>query len=70
MLYIKAACISIAQKVTDGEAPPRKKPDDGNGGWVRPKEVGLFKEAPPSDSVSERPSLPGHVGPHRGAGAH
>jgi hypothetical protein len=29
-----------------------KEPDDGNGGWVRPKEVGLFKEAPVSDTVS------------------
>jgi hypothetical protein len=52
MAYIKAACISIAQKVDAGEAPPRKKPDDGDGGWLRPKEVGLFKEAPVSDTVS------------------
>jgi hypothetical protein len=28
------------------KAPPRKEPDDGDGGWLRPKEVGLFKEAP------------------------
>jgi hypothetical protein len=47
MSYIKAACISIAQqKVADGEAPPRKKPDDGDGGWLRPKEVGMFKKDP------------------------
>jgi hypothetical protein len=48
MSYIKAACISIAQKVADGEAPPRKKPDDGDGdgGWLRPKEVGLFIKDP------------------------
>jgi hypothetical protein len=52
MAYIKAACISIAQKVADGEAPPRKKPDDGDGGWLRPKEVGLFKEMTASDTVS------------------
>jgi hypothetical protein len=44
--YIKAACISIAQKVADGEAPPRKEPDDGDGGWLRPKEVGMFKKDP------------------------
>jgi hypothetical protein len=51
--YIKAACTSIAQKVAaDGEAPPRKEPDDGDGGWVPPKEVGLFKGAPLSDTVS------------------
>ena len=71
MTYIKAACISIAQKVDAGEAPPRKKPDDGDDGWLRPKEVGLFAGAPVSVRHRERPSsLPGHVGPHRGAGAH
>jgi hypothetical protein len=43
---MKAACISIAQKVADGEAPPSKKPDDGDGGWLRPKEVGMFKKDP------------------------
>jgi hypothetical protein len=43
MSYIKEACNSIAQKVADGKAPPRKEPDDGDGGWLRPKEVGLFK---------------------------
>jgi hypothetical protein len=69
MQYIKAACISIAQKVDDGEAPPRKAPDDVDGGWLRPKEVGLFKEAPVSDTRHrERPSLPEQVGAHRGAG--
>jgi hypothetical protein len=47
MAYIKEACISIAQKVDDGEAPPRKKPDDGNGSWLRPKEAGLFKHVDP-----------------------
>jgi hypothetical protein len=52
MTYIKAACISIAQKVGAGEAPPRKKPDDGDDGWLRPKEVGMFKVAPVSDTVS------------------
>jgi hypothetical protein len=38
MSYIKAACISIAQNVAAGEAPPRKEPDDGDGDWLRPKE--------------------------------
>jgi hypothetical protein len=47
MSYIKEACISIAQKVADGEAPPRKESDDGNGGWVRPEEVGLFRHVDP-----------------------
>ena len=37
-------------KVADGEAPPRKKPDDGDGGWLRPKEVGLFKKDPERQS--------------------
>jgi hypothetical protein len=32
MVYIKQACNSIVQKVADGEAPPRKEPDDGDGG--------------------------------------
>jgi hypothetical protein len=27
--------------------PERKAPDDDNGGWVRPKEVGLFKHVDP-----------------------
>jgi hypothetical protein len=27
-------------------------PDDDNGGWVRPKEVGLFKEVTSSETVS------------------
>ena len=49
LTYIKAACNSIAQKVADGEAPPRKESDDGNGGWVRPKEVGLFKHVDPEE---------------------
>jgi hypothetical protein len=35
------------QKVDAGEAPPRKKPDDGDGGWLRPKEVGMFKHVDP-----------------------
>jgi hypothetical protein len=52
LTYIKAACNSIAQKVADGEAPPRKESDDGNGDWLRPKEVGLFAGAPESDTVS------------------
>jgi hypothetical protein len=43
MAYIKQACNSIAQKVADDKAPPRKEPDDGDGGWLRPREVGLFK---------------------------
>ena len=49
LTYIKAACISIAQKVDAGEAPPRKESDDGNGGWVRPEEVGLFKHVDPEE---------------------
>jgi hypothetical protein len=53
MPYIKEACISIAQKVADGEAPPRKKPDDGDGGWLRPKEVGLFKHVDPEQVMRE-----------------
>jgi hypothetical protein len=35
MACIKQACNSIAQKVAD---------DDGDGGWLRPKEVGLYKD--------------------------
>jgi hypothetical protein len=42
--YIKKQCNSIAKEVADGKAPPRKAPDDGVGGWLRPKEVGLFKD--------------------------
>jgi hypothetical protein len=53
MSYIKEACISIAQKVADDEAPPRKKPDDGDGGWLRPKEVGLFKHMDPEQVMRE-----------------
>jgi hypothetical protein len=43
MAYIKRACNSIAhrQEVADDKAPPRKASDDGDGGWLRPKEVGL-----------------------------
>jgi hypothetical protein len=44
MAYIKQACNSIAQKVADDKAPPRKEPDDGDVGWLRLKEVGLFKD--------------------------
>jgi hypothetical protein len=29
------------QEVADDKAPPRKASDDGDGGWLRPKEVGL-----------------------------
>jgi hypothetical protein len=29
------------QKVADDKAPPRKEPDDGDGGWLRPSEMGL-----------------------------
>jgi hypothetical protein len=54
MSYIKAACISIAQKVADGAAPPRKKPDDGDGGWLRPKEVGMFKHVDPVYGVQHQ----------------
>jgi hypothetical protein len=38
MAYIKQACNSIAQKVADDKAPPRKAPDDGSGGWLRPED--------------------------------
>ena len=44
MAYIKQACNSIAQKVADDKVPPRKEPDDGDGSWLRPKEVDLFKD--------------------------
>jgi hypothetical protein len=47
MSYIKEACISIAQRrspMARRKAPPRKEPDDGDGGWLRPKEMGLFKD--------------------------
>jgi hypothetical protein len=44
MAYIKEQCNSIAGLVADGQAPERKAPDDGVGGWQRPKEVGIFKE--------------------------
>jgi hypothetical protein len=48
MVYIikqckQEECNSIAQKVADGEAPPRKEPADGDGGWLRLREVGIFK---------------------------
>jgi hypothetical protein len=47
MAYIKGACGSIAEEVTDGTAPApepeRKPPDDGDGGWLRPSKAGLFK---------------------------
>jgi hypothetical protein len=47
MAYIKQACNSIAQKIADDKAPPpRRASDDGDGGWLRPKEVGLFKKDP------------------------
>jgi hypothetical protein len=46
MAYIKQACNLIAQKVADDNAPPRKASDDGDGGWLRPKEVGLYKKDP------------------------
>jgi hypothetical protein len=40
MAYIKQACNSIAQKIADDKAPPpRRASDDGDGGWLRPKEV-------------------------------
>jgi hypothetical protein len=42
-----------SQKVADGKAPPRKKPDDGDGGWLRPKEVGLFKHMDPQQVMRE-----------------
>jgi hypothetical protein len=32
--YIKEACNSIAEEVTDGKAPERKAADDGDGGWL------------------------------------
>jgi hypothetical protein len=44
MAYIKKQCNSIAEKVADGQEPERKAPDDGGGGWLRPKEMGLFKD--------------------------
>jgi hypothetical protein len=44
MAYIKQACNSIAQKVADGKAPPRKASGDGDGGWLCPREIGFFKE--------------------------
>jgi hypothetical protein len=47
MAYIKKQCNSIAKEVADGKAPERKAPGDGNGGWVRPTEVGLFKNVDP-----------------------
>jgi hypothetical protein len=43
MSYIKAACISIAQKVADGEAPPRKK--FGKGRSRRPYHDGAARPA-------------------------
>jgi hypothetical protein len=52
MAYIKKQCNSIAEKVADGQEPERKAPDDGDGGWLRPKEVGVFKHVDPSDTVS------------------
>jgi hypothetical protein len=48
MAYIKKQCNSIAKEVADGKEPEqRKAPDDDNGSWVRPKEVGLFKHVDP-----------------------
>jgi hypothetical protein len=43
MAYIKQAYNSIAQEVADDKAPPRKELGDGDGGWLRPREMGLFK---------------------------
>jgi hypothetical protein len=57
MTYIKAACNTIAQKVDAREAPPRKESDDGNGDWVRPKEVGLFKHVDPEEVRREAQHL-------------
>jgi hypothetical protein len=53
MAYIKKQCNSIAMEVADGKAPPRKALDDGVGGWLRPKEVGLFKEKDPEQVMRE-----------------
>ena len=52
-IYIKKQCNSIAEKVADGQEPERKAPDDGVGGWLRPKEVGLFKEKDPEQVMRE-----------------
>jgi hypothetical protein len=51
MASVKEACNSIAMEVSDGKEPERKAPDDGNGGWVRPREVGLFKNVDPEQQV-------------------
>jgi hypothetical protein len=42
MAYIKKQCNSIAEKVADGQELERKAPGDGVGGWLRPKEMGIF----------------------------
>jgi hypothetical protein len=47
MAYIKKQRNLIAKEVADGKEPERKTPDDDNGGWVRPKEVDLFKNVDP-----------------------
>jgi hypothetical protein len=74
MTYSKKACNSIAEEVTDGKAPERRASDDGDGGWLPPKEVGLFKG--PEQIHGERGAAPGgsrgvdggrQVGPRRGA---
>jgi hypothetical protein len=35
------------------QEPERKAPDDGDGGWLRPKEVGIFKKGDPEQVMKE-----------------
>jgi hypothetical protein len=65
MAYIKKQCNSIAKKVADGKAPPRKAPDDGVGGWLRPKEVGLSKHVDPVYGVQHQANFEAAMEPSR-----
>jgi hypothetical protein len=74
LIAITEAHHSIAKEVSDDKAPERRASDDGDGGWVPPKEVGLFHEASlRALSDRERGAAPGGSrgvdGGHAQAGA-
>jgi hypothetical protein len=47
------------------EAPPRKEPDDGDGGWLRPKEMGLFKHVDPVYGAQHQAKFAAEMAPIR-----
>jgi hypothetical protein len=65
MAYIKDSCNSSAEEVTDGKAPERKAPDDDDGGWLPPKEVGLFKHVDPVYVDQHQAAFAAAMGPGR-----